>query len=130
MRITTVPHATATTDRDATPSPEARRQIECRLLPGTTPDTLACAVRLSSVNDPLISSQRLASTELVPLAAVERIEVRRLQKGRTAAALAAATLLGFVVVDWAFGITLPNKEGGDDSGGVNNSRLGLFRLRW
>ncbi len=114
----------------ATPPAEGQRQIKCRLLPRTSPDTLLCAIRLSGVDGSLTSSQGLYSTELVPLAAVQRIEVRRLQKGRTAAALAAATVLGIVVVDWAFGVILPNKEGGGDPGGVNNSRLGLFHLRW
>lgn len=129
VRISVAQHTPTTTISDATLPAEGQRQIRCRLLPSTTPDTLLCAVKLGGA-DPLIASQDLLSTELVPLAAVQRMEVRRLQKGRTAAAIAAATVLGFVVVDWAFGITLPNKEGGDGPGGVNNTRLGRFHLRW
>ena len=111
------------------PLPDGGRVIRGKLLQGSSSDTLLCSVPLSN-GDPLTPLRGLRGTVSVPVADVERFEVRRLQKGRTAATVATGALLGFAVLEWAFNITNPNKEGGDEPGGVNNARVELFRLRW
>ncbi len=83
-----------------------------------------------SNGDPLTPLRGLRGTVSVPVADVERLEVRRLQKGRTAAAVTTGALLGFAVLEWAFNVTNPNKEGGDEPGGVNQARVVLFGFRW
>ncbi len=111
------------------PLPEGGRIIQGTLLSGSSPDTLVCAVPLSN-GEPLASSRGLRGTVLVPVAAVERLEVRRLQKGRTAAVVATGAVLGLVVLKWAFDVSLPSKQGSEPAGGGNNMRGALLRLRW
>ena len=110
------------------PLPEGGRVIEGRLLPGSSPDTLVCAVPLSN-GEPLAWSRGLRGTVLVPVAEVERLEVRRLQKGRTAAVVATGAVLGLVVLKWAFDVALPTNQGGGEPGGGNNMRSALLQLR-
>ena len=111
------------------PLPDGQRVIRGRLLQGSSADTLLCSVALSN-GDPLVPSRGLRGTVSVPVADVERLEVRRLEKGRTAIVVTTGALLGFAVLEWAFNITNANEQGGDDPGGVNNARVVFFRLRW
>ena len=111
------------------PLPDGGRLIRGKLLQGSSSDTLLCSVALSN-SGPLTPLRGLRGTVSVPVADVERLEVRRLQKGRTAAAVTTGALLGFAVLEWAFNVTKPNKEGGDDPGEVNNARVVLFGFRW
>ena len=112
-----------------TPLPDGGRMLRGKLLQGSSADTLLCSVALSN-GDPATPLRGLRGTVAVPVTDVQRLEVRRLQKGLTAAAVTTGALLGFAVLEWAFNITNPNEEGGDDPGGVNNARVELFRLRW
>jgi hypothetical protein len=107
---------------------EGERVIRGKLLQGSSADTLLCSVALSN-GDPLVPSRGLRGTVSVPVADVERLEVRRLEKGRTAIVVGAGALLGFAMLEWAFNITNPNEQGGDEPGGVNNTIV-FFRLRW
>ncbi len=111
------------------PSPEGGRVIEGRLLPRSSPDTLACAVPLGN-GEPLAWSHGLVGTVLVPVAGVERLEVRHLQKGRTAALIGTAAVIGVAVLKWAFDVSLPSKPGSEPPGGGNNMRGALLQLRW
>jgi hypothetical protein len=111
-----------------TPLPADRRVIRGTLLPGSTADTLLFSVLLSN-GDPRVPTRRLRGTVSVPVAGVERLEVRRLEKGRTAIVVATSALIGLGVLEWAFNITNPDKEGGGDPGGVNNARIVFLRLR-
>lgn len=105
------------------------RVLEGTVLRGSSADTLLCAIPVRN-GDVFSSAQRLRGTVAVPVAALERVEVRRLQKGRTAAAVGGGAVLGLFLLDWAFNVTLPGQEGNDDPGDVNNLRIPLFRLRW
>ncbi len=111
------------------PLPEGGRSIQGTLLPGSSPDTLVCAVALSN-GEPLAWSRGLSGTVLVPVAGIERLEVRHLQKGRTAAVVATGAVLSLVVLHWAFDVALPGKQGSDPTGGGNNMRRALVRLQW
>lgn len=111
------------------PRADGTRMVQGTLLRGSSADTLVCAVPLTD-GDPIAGSRGLSGTALVPVADVERVEVRHLQKGRTAAVLGAGTLLGLAVVRWAFDVTLPSKQGGEQPGGGNNARRVLLQLRW
>jgi len=111
------------------PLPDGGRLIRGKLLPGSSADTLLCSVALSN-GDPLTPLRGLRGTVFVPLAEVERLEVRQLQKGRTAAVVGAGALLGLVVLEWAFDVANPNTVSGDGGGGPNNVRLPLFQFRW
>lgn len=111
------------------PLPDGGRMIRGTLLPGSSADTLVCSVPLSN-GDPLTQVRGLRGTVFVPLAEVQRVEVRRFQKGRTAAVVGAGALLGLVVLNWAFDVVNPNTVSGDGGGGPNNARLPLFEFRW
>jgi len=112
-----------------TPLPDGGRVIRGKLLPGGSADTMLCSVALSN-GDPLTPLRGLRGTVSVAVADVDRLEVRRLQKGLTAAAVTTGALLGLVVLDWAFNITNPNEGPGDGGGGADNARIPLFRLTW
>jgi len=108
---------------------DTERPIRARLLEGSTAERLLCSVALGS-GDPLSASRGLRGTVSIPITDVERLEVRHLERGRTAAAVGAGVLLGFVVLDWAFNILNPSEAPNDDTGGVDNARVMLFRWRW
>lgn len=108
---------------------DTERPIRAKLLEGSTAERLLCSVVLGS-GDPLSASRGLRGTVSIPIRDVERLEVRHLERGRTAAAVGAGALLGFVVLDWAFNIILPSESPGEQPGGVDNARIVLFRLGW
>ncbi len=110
------------------PLPQGGRVIEGTVLPGSSPDTLVCAVPLGD-GEPLAWSRGLRRTMLVPVAGVDRLEVRHLQKGRTAAVVATGAVLGLVVLRWAFNVSLPSVQGRGDPGGGNNMRGAVLPLR-
>ncbi len=126
VRLRTASRGALTTR--SVPLPEGRRIIQGSLLRGSSPDTLVCAVALGD-DEPLAWSRGLRGTVLVPVAEVDRLEVRHLQKGRTAALVGGGAVLGLAVLQWAFDVTLPSKQGRDDSGGGNNMRRALLQLR-
>ncbi|NJD09577.1 MAG: hypothetical protein FIB01_03715 [Gemmatimonadetes bacterium] len=111
------------------PLPDGGRSIRGMLLPESSADTLLCSVALSS-GDPLMPTRGLRGTVSVPVAELERLEVRHFQKGRTAAVVGTGALLGLVLLNWAFDVSNPNTVGDDGGGGPNNARIPLFRLRW
>lgn len=125
MRVRLTPSSTLPADPAF--GPGGTRLLHGRTLPAKSPDTLLLSVALRS-DDPRMPVLGLRSAVPIALADLERMEVRRLQKGRTAAMIAAASVVGVVVLDWAFDVTLPG-EGRGDPGDVNNLRR-ESRSRW
>lgn len=110
------------------PMPDDGRLLLGKVVAGTSADRLLLAVAVEP-GEPGSPSLGLRSTVTVPVSEVERMEVRRLQKRRTAVAVGVGALLAYVATDWAFNVSNPNKPG-SVPGGENNARLVRFRLRW
>jgi hypothetical protein len=78
-----------------------------------------------------VSARGLRSTVTVPMADVQRLELRRFEKGRTALLVGGGTLGAYFITRWAMDVLDPSSDpNGGGSGGVDNARLVLFRLRW
>jgi len=105
------------------------RTVRGRLVEGSSAETLRFSVALRNP-DPLAGSRGLRSTVAVPVADVQRAEVRHLDKGRTGVMVGASGIAAYFLTRWAFDVILPNKEPGDDGGGTDNARVVLFRLGW
>lgn len=93
-----------------------------------TADTLFCDVLLGIPVEGAVS-RGLRGTVSIPAGAVQRVEVRTLDKKRTGGLVVLGLGLAWVLVDNAFDIH-NGKEGTDNPGNVNNARITLFRLRW
>lgn len=113
----------------ADPLPVGTRLLRGRLVEGSSSETLRLSVALGE-GDPGLSSRGLRSTVAVPMVEVERVEVRRLEKGRTAALVFGGGLGAYLVTEWAFKVLDPSSDTNDGGGGPDNARLVLFRLRW
>ena len=102
--------------------------LEGQVVDGTTPERLLLSVALGP-GQPGNVGLGLRSTVAIPMPDVARMEVRRLQRGRTAAAVGLGAVLAYAVTEWAFNVSNPGKEGGSPNGG-DNALIAVFRLRW
>jgi hypothetical protein len=111
------------------PLPEGTRSLQAKLMEGSS-GQLQLSVALGR-GDPGLSSRQLRSTVTVPMADVQRLELRRWEKGHTALLIGGGTLGAFLITKWAFNVLDPSSDPSDGSGGVvNNARFVLFRLGW
>jgi hypothetical protein len=102
--------------------------VRGRLVSTPVVDTLLCDVLLeTSVNG--APSRGLRGTVSIPIGAVERVEVRSLDRLRTGGLIGGSALLAWLIVDNAFDIH-NGREGTDGHGGTDNARITIFRLRW
>lgn len=108
---------------------EGTRSVHGRLMEGSSAETLLFSVALSN-GDPRLASRGLRSTVSVPVADLERVEVRHLEKGRTGALIGAGGFVAYIVTKWAFNVLDPSSDPSDGGGGVDNAGIVLFRLRW
>ena len=128
VRVTVTPSATVGVG--ANPLPEGTRSLTGKLMEGSTNQTLLLSVALGK-GDPRLASRQLRSTVTVPMADVQRLELRRMEKGRTALLIGGGTLGAYLITTWAFNVLDPSSDPSDGGGGgVDNARLVLFRLRW
>ena len=94
--------------------------VRGRLLAGLSPDTLLCSVMIDAPL-PGSASRGLRETLSLPMSAVDRVEVRTLDRKRTALLVGGGVALAFVLVDAAFDIR-PGREGSDEGdGGIDNA---------
>jgi len=114
----------------ADPLPEGTRSLRGRLMEGGSAETLLLSVAVGR-GEPGVATRQLRQTVSVPWGDVERLEVRRLEKGRTAALIGGGGLAAAVVTAWAFNVLDPSPGPSDGGGGgVDNAGVVLFRLRW
>jgi len=111
----------------AVPLPEDGGVVEGKLVRSASPDTLMCDVLLAPRAEG-VASLALRGTVSIPAGAVEAIELRRLDPVRTGGLVAGGLALAWVIVDHAFDIH-NGREGTDNTGGTDNARIVLFRLR-
>jgi hypothetical protein len=128
VRVTVAP--TSTVGVGAEPLPEGPRALAGRLLEGTSNEALRLSVPLGK-GDPGLSARQLRTTVTVPMADVRRVELRNLDRKRTALLIGGGTLGAYLITTWAFDILDPSSDPNEGPGTVvNNARLVLFRLRW
>ena len=114
----------------AEPLAEGVRSLEGKLLEGSTNQTLRLSVPLGK-GDPGMASRQLRTTVTLPMADVQRVELRRFEKGRTAALIGGSGAAAYLIGKWALDVLDPSSDPNDGGGGgVDNARLVLFRLRW
>lgn len=112
------------------PLQDETRTFRGRLMEGSSNEKLLFSVPLSGV-DPRLADRGLRSTVSVPVADVQRLELRELEKGRTAALIGGGGVVAFFVTRWAFNVLDPSSDSSDGGGGgVDNAGWVLFRLRW
>jgi hypothetical protein len=120
----------ATVGVGANPLPEKTRSLTGKLMEGSTNQTLLLSVPLGK-GDPGLASRQLRSSVTVPMADVQRLELRRFEKGRTALLIGGGTVGAYILTTWAFNVLDPSSDTSDGGGGgVDNARFVLFRLRW
>ncbi|HSW28750.1 MAG TPA: hypothetical protein VLH75_04555 [Longimicrobiales bacterium] len=128
VRVTVTPGAAVGVG--ANPLPEGTRSLSGKLMEGSTNQTLLLSVALGK-GDPGASSRQLRSTVTVPMADVQLLELRRMEKGRTALLIGGGTLGAYLITTWAFNVLDPSSDPSDGGGGgVDNARFVLFRLSW
>ncbi|NJD17999.1 MAG: hypothetical protein FIA95_01755 [Gemmatimonadetes bacterium] len=128
VRVTVTPGATVQVG--AEPLAEGKRSLQGRLMEGSSSQTLLLSVPLGK-GDPGLASRQLRSKVTLPMTDVQRLELRRFEKGRTALLMGGGTLGAFLITTWAFIVLDPSSDpNGGGGGGVNNAGIVLFRLRW
>jgi len=127
VRVTVAP--TSTVGVGAEPLPEGPRALSGRLMEGTSSGALRLSVPVGK-GDPGASARQLRSTVTVPMADVRRVELRRFERGRTAALVGGGGLGAYLIATWAFNVLDPSSDPNGGGGGVDNARVVLFRLRW
>lgn len=127
VRMTVRPSATI--GLGAEPVAEGTRSLQGKVMDGGSDQALRLSVALGR-RDPGASSRQLRSVVTVPMTDVDRLELRRFERGRTALLIGGGTLGAYVLTSWAFDVLDPSSDPSDGPGGVDNARIVLFRLRW
>lgn len=127
VRVTLIPRARV--DEVSEALLEGTRSVHGRLVEGSSAETFRFSVALRNA-EPGLASRGLRSTVAVPVADVERAEVRHLDKGRTGVFIGAGGFAAYLVTRWAFNVLDPSSDPSDGGGGTDNAGIVLFRLRW
>ena len=128
VRVSVRPDADVGVGSD--PLPDGPQRLRGRLMGESSAETLRLSVPVGR-GEPGVATRQLRQTVSVPMADVLRVELRRFEKGRTAAAIAGGGVAAAIVTVWAFNVLDPSPGPSDGGGGgVDNARLVLFRLRW